>query len=201
MGVETIVEAIDSDAAAQVAAIAAERDRTIDRIAEEARARAEVERQTWAESRDEEAARRRAGIVNRARLEADRRLAEVREELFQRALSRVAVMLEELTTEPRYEEIFRALYREAVKIVPDGDATLLVRHEDRELAQRLIAERGGRGTVDATRSCIGGLDLETGDGRCVRNTFDSRLSLSERRLRSLAVATIPEFMGSGQAHE
>ena len=75
------------------------------------------------------------------------------------------------------------------------------RHEDRELAQRLIAERGGRGTVDATRSCIGGLDLETGDGRCVRNTFDSRLSLSERRLRRLAVATIPEFMGSAQAHE
>ena len=197
MGVETIVEAIGSEAAAQVAAIEAERDRTIDRIVADAKARADAERQKWTDSRNEEAERKRAGIVNRARLEADRRLAEVREELFQRALDRVRGMLEELTTEPRYEEIFRALYAEAAKIVSDEDATVLVRPEDRERAERLIAERNGEGSVEAALSCMGGLDIETDDGRCVRNTFDSRLALSERGLRSLAVATIPEFAGAG----
>jgi len=197
MGVETIVEAIGSEAAGQIAVIDAECDRTVDRIAQEAKSRADGERRKWAGSRDDEAERKRAGIVNRARLEADRRLAEVREELFQQALTRVAGMLGELTDEPRYEAIFRALYREAIAIVPDEGATVLVRPQDRELAEHLIAERGGGGTVDGTRSCIGGLDVETADGRCVRNTFDSRLALSERELRRLAVAIVPEFAGSG----
>ena len=197
MGVETIVEAIGSEAAEQIAAIESERDRTIERIAQEAHARADAERQKWASSRDEEAERKRAGIVNRARLEADRRIAEVREDLFQQALARVEGMLEELTGEPRYEEIFEALYEEAISVVPDADATVLVRPEDRELAERLHLERGGVGSVAATLSCIGGLDIETDDGRSVRNTFDSRLALSERELRRLAVAIVPEFAGSG----
>lgn len=197
MGVETIVEAIGSEAAGQIAAIESERDRTIERIAKEASARADAEHQKWASSRDEEAERKRAGIVNRARLEADRRIAEVREALFQQALARVEGMLEELTGEPRYEEIFKALYEEAISVVPDADATVLVRPEDRELAERLLSERGGVGSVAATLSCIGGLDVETDDGRSVRNTFDSRLALSERELRRLAVSIVPEFAGSG----
>ncbi len=197
MGVETIVEAIGSEAAGQIAAIESERDRTIERIAKEANARADAEHQKWASSRDEEAERKRAGIVNRVRLEADRRIAEVREELFQQALARVEGMLEELTGEPRYEEIFKALYEEAISVVPDADATVLVRPEDRELAERLLSERGGVGSVAATLSCIGGLDVETDDGRSVRNTFDSRLALSERELRRLAVSIVPEFAGSG----
>ena len=197
MGVETIVEAIGAGAASQIAAIESERDRTIGRIAGEAKDRADAERQKWAVSRDEEAERKRAGIVNRARLEADRRLAEVREELFQQALARVKEMLWELAGQSRYEAIFGALYQEAISIVADEDATVLVRPRDRALAEHLLAERGAAGSVDATLSCIGGLDVETEDGRCVRNTFDSRLALSERELRRLAVATIPGFTGSG----
>ncbi len=196
MGVETIVEAIGSEAEAQLADIRSERDRRVERIAEEAEARADAERQKWAVSRDEEAERKRAGIVNRARLEADRRLAEVREELFQDALSRLEVMLKALTEQPRYEDIFAALYREAVAIVPDRDATVLVRPEDRELAERLVAERDGAVQVNATLSCIGGLDVETPDGRSVRNTLDRRLAQSERGFRKLAVATVPDFAGS-----
>jgi vacuolar-type H+-ATPase subunit E/Vma4 len=197
MGVETILEAIGSEAAAQVAEIRAECERRVESIAEEARARADDERREWAASRDEETDRKRAGIVNRARLDAERRLADVREELFQQAVTRLRVLLGEMTEEPRYEAVFEALYREATSIVGDPDATVLVRAEDCELAERLIAERGGTGPVDATLSCIGGLDVETADGRCVRNTLDSRLSQSERSLRSLAVAEIPEFAGSG----
>lgn len=196
MGVETILEAIGSEAAAQIAAIESERDRTIERIVQEASARADSERRKWAESRVEETDRKRAGIVNRARLEADRRIAEVREELFQRALTRVEVLLGELTLAPRYVDVFEALYQEAVSIVPDAEATVLVRPEDRELAERLLAERGGAGSVAATLPCIGGLDVETDDGRSVRNTFDSRLAQSERELRRLAVAVVPEFAGS-----
>ncbi len=197
MGVETIVAAIDSEAAAQITGIQSERDRRVERIAEEAKARADEERRRWAASRSEEAQRKRAGIVNRARLEADRRLADVREELFQRAVARLEEMLEALTAESRYERVFGALYDEAFAVVSDSDATVLVRPEDRGLAERVVADRGAAGPVEAKLSCIGGVDLETEDGRCVRNTLDSRLAQSERSLRSLAVATIPEFAGSG----
>ena len=49
------------------------------------------------------------------------------------------------------------------------------------------------GTVEGVLDCIGGLDVEAADGRSVRNTLDSRLSQSERRLRRLAVQLIPEM--------
>ena len=75
MGVETIVEAIASEASAQIADIRADRDRRVAAIVEDARNRADAERRRWAASRDEEAERKRSGIVNRARLEADRRVS------------------------------------------------------------------------------------------------------------------------------
>lgn len=199
MGVETIVEAIASEASAQIADIRADRDRRVAAIVEDARNRADAERRRWAASRDEEAERKRSGIVNRARLEADRCLADLREALFQSALARLEELLGELTTQPRYERVLEALYQEAVVVVPDTDAAVLVRSEDRDLAERLIADRAAAGTVEATLSCIGGLDVEADDGRCVRNTLDSRLRQSEGSLRGLAVATIPEFAGSGMA--
>ena len=165
-------------------------------ILTEARARALEEQALWESSRAEETALAVAGIVNRARLEADRKVADAREDVFQEALGRLAGRIRHTVAGPDYPGIFRALHTEAVAIVPDRDATLVVRPADVELAERLARDRGGASAVRGLLDCIGGLDVEADDGRSVRNTIDSRLLQSERRLRRLAVQVIPQMAAS-----
>ncbi|MBK5268143.1 MAG: hypothetical protein JJE47_11990, partial [Acidimicrobiia bacterium] len=86
---------------------------------------------------------------------------------------------------------------EAVAIVGDDDATVLVREADRLLMKELIGNRVDPERVEGSLVCLGGVDIEAEDGRAVRNTFDSRLARSERELRHLAVRLIPDLAKRG----
>lgn len=196
MALETIVGAIAAEAAAEVDRITDETSRRVESILTDARARAAQEQTRWEESRVEETAQVVAGIVNRARLEADRKVADAREALFQEALGRLAERIGLAVAGSDYPGVFRALHTEAMAVVPDPGATVLVRPVDVELATRVARERGGTGAVRGVLDCVGGLDLESEDGRSVRNTVDSRLLQSERRLRRLAVQVIPAMATS-----
>ena len=191
MALETIVSAIAAEADAEVERITNETSRRVESILTEAGARALEEQARWESSRAEETNQAVAGIVNRARLEADRKVADAREALFQEALVRLDDRIRRAVAGSEYLGIFQALHTEAVTVVPDPDATVLVRPSDVELAQRVARGRSATGAVKGVLDCIGGLDVEADDGRSVRNTIDSRLLQSERRLRRLAVEVIP----------
>jgi V/A-type H+-transporting ATPase subunit E len=193
MALETIVTAIAAEADAEVRRITEEASRRVEAILIEARARADEEQAHWAESRAEEASQAVDGIVNRARLDSDRKVADAREALFQEALDRLADRIDDAVNGSEYQGIFRALHAEATTVVPDPDATILVRPADVELAERVAQGRNVRGAVNGVLDCIGGLDIESEEGRTVRNTIDSRLLQAERRLRRLAVQVIPEM--------
>ncbi len=193
MAVETIVAAIAAEADAEVERITAVTSRRVESILGEARARALDEQAHWETSRAEETNQAVAGIVNRARLAADRNVAEASEALFQEALAQLADRIRQAVAGSDYPGIFRALHSAAVTVVPSPDATVLVRPADAELAERVVRDRGATGAVEGVLDCIGGLDLEADDGRSVRNTVDSRLRQSERRLRRLAVRVIPQM--------
>lgn len=197
MALETILAAIADEAETEVERIADEASRRVDTILADADDRARDEQVRWEGSRDEETKQAVAGIVNRAQLEADRRVADAREDLFQEALGRLIDRIHEAVAGPDYPAIFRALLTEAGSVVPDQDAAILVRPADVELAELVARERGITGTVKGVLDCVGGLDVETGDGRSVRNTIDSRLLRSERPMRRLAVQVVPE-MASGR---
>lgn len=193
MALESILEAIRAEAEAEASEIRSTASSRVHQILQGAEERAADERRRWAESRDGEAARASEGIVNRAVLEADRRLATAREELFGAALDRLRNRLGALTAEPDYRSILEALYEEAAAVVGDHDAVVMVRPEDEDL-MREIAELGGPSpALDPTLDCVGGLDIVARDGRAVRNTLDARLSRSDRHLRKLALEVIPEF--------
>ena len=193
MSLETIVAAIAAEADAEVQRIEDETSVRVESILNEARTRALSEQEAWEESRSEETIQAVARVVNRARLEADRRVADAKEALFQEALGRLVERIRQAIAGPDYPGIFRALHTEALTVVPDPGATVLVRPMDLELAERVARDRGATGVVKGALDCVGGLDIEGADGRSVRNTVDSRLQQSERRLRRLAVQAIPEM--------
>lgn len=193
MALDTIVAAIAAEADSEVERITDEASLRVESILAEARSRSQEEQAHWEDSRAEETNHAVAGIVNRARLVSDRKVADVKEALFQEALGRLVGRIHQEVAGSEYPGIFRALHAEAIAVVPDPDATLLVRSEDVELALRIAREAGSTGAVKGVLECIGGLDVEADDGRSVRNTVDSRLVQSERPLRRLAVQVIPEM--------
>lgn len=193
MPLESIIEAIGAEADAEAAEIRSAAASRVEQILKDAEERADAERRRWEESRDEEAAQASEAIVNRARLEADRRLAAAREDLFQAALVRLRTRIGPLVGGPGYRPILRALWEEAVAVVPDHDAVVMVRPQDESLIREIAGLDGVAPPLDPTLDCAGGLDIVAGDGRAVRNTIDARLSRSERHLRKLAIGVIPEF--------
>lgn len=193
MSVETIVGAIAAEADAEVERIAEEAARRVESIFAGARARSHEEQTRWEGSRAEETSQAVAGIVNRARLDSDRKVADAREAMFQVALGHLVDRIEEVVAGSEYPGIFRALHAEAMSVVADPGATMLVRPSDVGLAGRVARDHAVTGEVKGVLDCIGGLDVESDDGRSVRNTIDSRLLQSGRRLRRLAVQVIPEM--------
>ncbi len=198
MGLEAIVSAIAAEAATQVAEIRAGAERHVAELLDEARIRADLERRKREVGRDADAERARARIVNRAHLEADRLLAEDREEMFQEALVRLHHRLEEVAAGDEYPDILRRLLAEATAVLHDEGLTIRVRATDGPAMQRIVAENSMQAAVDPSLECLGGLDLETPDGRAVRNTVDARLVRAERQLRLTAVEVIPE-LATGRA--
>lgn len=193
MGLDTIVAAIAAEADSEVERITDEASLRVESILAEARSRSHEEQAHWEDSRAEETSQAVAGIVNRARLVSDRKVADAREALFREALGRLIGRIDLVVAGSGYPGILRELHAEAVAVVPDPDATLLVRPEDEELARQIAREHGSTGAVKGVLECIGGLDVEARDGRSVRNTVDSRLVQAERPLRRLAVQVIPEM--------
>lgn len=198
MGLEAIVSAIAAEAATQVAEIRAGAERQVAELLDEARIRADLERREREVGRDAAAERARARIVNRAHLEADRLLAEAREEMFQEALVRLHRRLEEVAAGDEYPDILRRLLAEATAVLHDEGLTIRVRASDGPAMQRIVAENSMQSAVDPSLECLGGLDLETADGRAVRNTVAARLVRAERQLRLTAVEVIPE-LATGRA--
>ncbi len=198
MGLEAIVSAIAAEAATQVAEIRAGAERQVAELLDEARIRADLERREREVGRDAAAERARARIVNRAHLEADRLLAEAREEMFQEALVRLHRRLEEVAAGDEYPDILRRLLAEATAVLHDEGLTIRVRATDGPAMQRIVAENSMQSAVDPSLECLGGLDLETADGRAVRNTVAARLVRAERQLRLTAVEVIPE-LATGRA--
>ncbi|MBK5268861.1 MAG: hypothetical protein JJE47_15690, partial [Acidimicrobiia bacterium] len=157
MGVEAIVSAIAAEADARVAEIRAQTRARVDRILGDAAAEADADRARLESDRDEEAEQAAARIVNRALLEADRQMADAREHLFQDALARLRDRLVAVTDGPRYQATLGALYTEAVAIVGDDDATVLVREADRLLMKELIGNRVDPERVEGSLVCLGGV--------------------------------------------
>jgi V/A-type H+/Na+-transporting ATPase subunit E len=137
---------------------------------------------------DAQLARRRS----RARLEARRALRAAREEAFAELLDDVRVRLAALRESGPYRAVFTELLRESRAALPAG-RRLRVDPRDEALARELGAEL----ELPPVLQTAGGLELETDDGRLLRNTFESRLAAAEPLLR-LRLASLAARLNGGR---
>jgi vacuolar-type H+-ATPase subunit E/Vma4 len=66
---------------------------------------------------------------------------------------------------------------------------------DEALVAELVQESGADLAVEPSLETLGGLVLESGDGRVARNTFEERLSNAEPRLRLWYGCRLSELTG------
>ncbi|QIN78399.1 hypothetical protein GBA65_07530 [Rubrobacter marinus] len=166
--------------------------------ADEERARVEAESRTEAEAilaaAREEAQAVRDGILRSgepgiraeatrrvalANLEAARSLRLVREESYKLLVAGARSELAALREDPaRYRDAMFALFGEGLAALPDAD-TLRVDPRDEALA----ANTADGLAVETAPIPLGGLVLESDDGRTLRNTFEDRLANADPDLR------------------
>lgn len=128
-----------------------------------------------------------AGYVrHKARVEGTRTVRKARDEAYRQAMERVLALLGGLRDDPRYPEVLKKLVAEAFRALPTGR---VLRVDPRD--EHLVAAYVRRGvTVHANLTTLGGVVLDSGDGRTVRNTVEDRLARSEETLRRLVEKTL-----------
>ncbi|MCL4078580.1 V-type ATP synthase subunit E [Coriobacteriia bacterium Es71-Z0120] len=190
MAIEDIFRALEEQADSECRDILNAADIQAASIVEEARAEAERIKQRKLEA-VEEALRARAGkIVNDARLDAKRALAQVREQLVNQVFDAAAARLASMRGDSAYERVFRGLAEEALAGA-DGSCVVTVAPADVALARKVLADFGVSGEVEADDAITGGLVVSLHGGRVVRrNTFDSRL----QKVRTAAEAAVAEIL-------
>ena len=184
MSLVDLLAGLEAEAAVETARLEAEARVEEDRILDEARAEARsIEEQAARAVEDElrpEAEHRRA----LARLAAANAVREAREEAFREFRAEVRAQIGALRDGAAYPSVLRARIRESLVALP---AATVLRFDPRDerLAADLLDELDANLEVRATLETAGGVELEPGDGRTVRNTFEERLANAEPALRLL----------------
>ncbi len=198
MALADILAALDAEADEEIARVTAQTSEHFERLRHETRELASSAEQAASSALDDEAERRRAQIVNRARLVVERRVSAAIEEIYQELLRGVSRRLAEVRDQPDYEGLFRRLLDECRAVLPDG-RVVRVDPADEAVCRRVLASEGCDGlVVETSLQSAGGLELATADGRrAVWNTFESRVWRADRALRSVAAAEVPPLRGDG----
>ncbi|MHB1451082.1 MAG: V-type ATP synthase subunit E [Coriobacteriia bacterium] len=175
MAIEDIFRALEEQADEEVNRIL--HAATVQADAVEHEARNEAERITAAkiQAADVAVQAKAARVVNAARLQVRRDLAQVRDGAVEASFSEAAEHLAAMRGTPEYERVFAGLAKEACAEL-DGECEIQVAPADAELAARVATDLGLTFTVVPTLDTIGGLVVSTHGGRVVRrNTFEARL--------------------------
>ena len=196
MALEDILAAISAESDSEIARVGAESAEEVSVVLERGRDRGAAVEQEAARALDHEAAEEHERIVNRARLQVERRVRAVVEEIYRELRTEARARLARVRDDPSYPTLFRQLFYECRAVVPDA-RTVIVDPRDRELVRATLADvEVDEFRVDPTLSTSGGLEIFTEDRRRgVRNTLESRLDRADRHLRSVAAASIPALRG------
>jgi V/A-type H+/Na+-transporting ATPase subunit E len=179
-----LLAGLEAEAAAETARVEADTRAEADRIVEAARAEAHGLREHAARAGESELQREVEHRRARARLAAAAVVREAHEEAFRAFLAEIRVRLDALRGDAGYRAVLRALIRESLAALPAA-TTLQVDPRDERLAAELLGELAAELHAVAALETAGGVELEHGDGRAVRNTIEERLANAEPALRLL----------------
>ena len=181
-GIPALLAAIKAEADQELAELDTQAHLKAEALVDAARADAlRLEREP-VDLQEPDLAREAARRLAAARLDAQNRVRQVREEAFQDALAALRARLTTVREEPGYAQMLASLVAEALEALPSGKR-LLVDPRDEDLARRTAAELDLELLVEPTLQTWGGVVLDGGEGRVVRNTLEERLANAEPSLR------------------
>lgn len=135
-------------------------------------------------------AREKAKILNDAKLEVKKKLAETKKDLLQRVDAQVREKIERLRNSTEWSSIFRHLLKEASQGI-DGKITVKVDRRDKDMAQIILNQRGGEYNLEADSTLLDGVTVTSEDGRVTLiNTFESRLERADRLLKPVITSAL-----------
>lgn len=184
MALEDILRALEDKAQSRVDALQTEAQQRVAEIT------SEVDRDTLRTRKArlkkvEDAVRSEStSIVYSASLKAKNSLIRAQEETVEEAFRLAEKRLAEMGSDPSYPEVLEALLDEALEFL-EGEVTLSVRPQDRELVEKMMSDRRRPFRfADTPLEASGGLEASTPSGDVVVfNTFESRLDKARDRLR------------------
>lgn len=185
MPLTTILQALEAEAKAQVAAIEAETGAEIARIKAEAQQQAQTAYQKHLDANRVPLKAEQLRILNRAKLQALQIVLGTREELISAALEETAQQLAQFSQTGAYADVLEHLTRETVAALNQTDGlTLRVKAADVPLMKQIAARLGLSATVNADlqgentywNSGLGGVIAATeAEQVSVINSLDVRL--------------------------
>lgn len=153
------------------------------------------------------AARERAQILHRSRLEALQIVGSVREAMIDIALERVRGCLISIRADPAYPEVLRQLTLQTLDEIRtsqenNGTTLLKVDPRDQRLIEQIIQEQGLDLKVRCELNTWGGLIAESDDERIVViNTLESRLERAAPFLRHILAARFEAELDTCQTED
>lgn len=194
MSLEAILEAISAAGDAQVGEIEARTRTQVYEILANARVEAEDIDEDGYNTAFAPAAKERARIIHRARLEAMHIEGEAREALVDMTLERTRGALAGLRTDRQYPEVLCQLLEEALaelssSMEHEAKIHLEADRRDRVLLESLLRHLAVDLEVSYTQECWGGLIARSEDGRVVvDNLLETRLERAIPFLRQYLAA-------------
>lgn len=194
MALADILDAIERQTDAEIAAATREADDKIAGILERGAQEAAAVEAAASDARRDEATAAAERIRNRAHLEADRQLRSARDAIVVDLLAGVRERLARLRDTPGYPQVLRRLISEARIALP---AATVVHVDPRdvgrvtELLESQEADRSAKPELHADLETWGGAIATCPDGRSVHNTLELRLQRADPHLRQLVVELVP----------
>ncbi|HYA70682.1 MAG TPA: V-type ATP synthase subunit E family protein [Thermoplasmata archaeon] len=181
MSLETLVEEIRRQGEADLAALTSGRDAEVAKIAADRDRQIEEARTEISHATEVEIAHERAQRVAAAKLQARKLLYEAREQRLEGALDETRTLLQEYTRSAQYPAVLRRMMAAAAESL-GKQLRISGRSEDASL----LAKVAGKGFDPTPQPILGGLIAETPDGeRRLNLSFDELLRLREDRVREL----------------
>lgn len=209
MSLDRILEALEAEAARQIAEIEQVTQAEIEHIRRQAQVEAAAVRQQPMTASQAALRVEQTRLLNRAKQEASQVVLQAREAMISAALAAAAQQLANLLTTPAYPGLLQQLTQEAVGTLGTNQVLYLhVRNGDLELMRQFVRELGLSAEVagdleenfpeparfalaEAGQGCLGGLAVTTADNRIsLINTLAMRL----QRVANLYRAQIAQII-------
>ncbi|MCA1914862.1 V-type ATP synthase subunit E [Methanospirillum hungatei] len=187
MSVETIINRIREEAEGQIRTIRAEEACDVGAIRAQAEQKAEDAYNHRITEGQREIRLLIASQESRTRIEAKRKVREVREEMLRQCFDEVSLYLKTIRTRPEYPSFLQAMITESAKNLGPSDIAVKVHPDDRRLAADIISRINQEGfsliLSDEPVDTSGGVICERISDRVViDNTVEVRFVRLEREM-------------------